>query len=82
MSWKEALSYFGVLLVGVASGWAVGMLTAPAAGSETRRRLSGRFDDGKERLRREARRVVEQTASRLEHGIESGKQRVEQALSS
>jgi len=82
MSLKQDLSYLGVLLVGVAGGWVAGLLTAPARGEETRRRLSWRLDDGRNRLRREGLRRVEQTATRLEHGIEAGKQRFQQALSS
>jgi gas vesicle protein len=82
MSLKQGFSYLGVLVVGVAGGWVAGLLTAPASGDETRRRLSWRLDDGKNKMRREAQRVVEQTASRLEHGIEAGKQKIEQALSS
>ena len=82
MSWKQGFSYFGVLLAGVAGGWVAGLLTAPAAGDETRRRLSWKLDAGKNKVRREAQRAVEQTAARLEHGIEAGKQRMEQALSS
>lgn len=80
MSWKQGFSYFGVLLVGVAGGWVAGLLTAPASGDETRRRLSWRLDEGKNKVRREAQRAVEQAAARLEHGIEAGKQKVEQAL--
>jgi predicted Zn-dependent peptidase len=82
MSLKQGFSYLGVLVVGVAGGWVAGMLTAPASGDETRRRLSWKLDDGKNKMRREAQRVVDQTASRLEHGIEAGKQKIEQALSS
>jgi gas vesicle protein len=82
MSWKQGFSYVGVLVVGVAGGWVAGLLTAPASGDETRRRLSFKLGEGKDRVRREAQRVVEQTATRLEHGIESGKQKIEQALSS
>jgi gas vesicle protein len=81
MSVKEGLSYFGVLLVGVAGGWVAGLLTAPASGEETRRRLSWRLDEGKNRVRREAQRVVDQTATRLEHGLEAGKHKIGQALS-
>jgi gas vesicle protein len=81
MAWKQGITCAGALLVGVAAGWVAGMLTAPAAGDETRRRLMGRLDEEKERLRREARKAVEQTAKRLEHGLESGKQKLEQALS-
>jgi hypothetical protein len=65
-----------------ARGWIAGLLTAPAAGDETRRRLSWKLDAGRNKVRREAQRAVEQTAARLEHGIEAGKQRMEQALSS
>jgi len=81
MSLKQGFSYFGVLLVGMAGGWIAGLLTAPASGDETRRRLSFKLDEGRDKVRREAQRVVQQTATRLEHGIEAGKQKVEQALS-
>jgi gas vesicle protein len=81
MSLKQGLAYAGVLVVGVAGGWMAGLLTAPAAGEETRRRLSWRLNEGKSRMRREAQRVVERTAAGLEQGIEAGRQRVEQALS-
>lgn len=81
MSWKHGFSYLGVLLVGVAGGWVAGLLTAPASGDETRRRLSWRLSEGRSKVRREARRAVEQTAARLEHGIEAGKQKMEKALS-
>ena len=81
MSWKQGFSHFGVLLVGVAGGWVAGLLTAPASGDETRRRLSWRLSEGKSKVRREAQRAVEQTAARLEHGIEAGKQKMEKALS-
>jgi gas vesicle protein len=82
MSMKQGFSYAGVLLAGAAGGWIAGWLTAPASGSELRRRLSFKLDEGTGRVRREAQRVVEQTAARIERGIEAGKQKVEQALSS
>jgi gas vesicle protein len=82
MSLKQGLSYFGILLVGATAGYLVGLLTAPVSGDETRRRLSWRLDEGKSKLRRSGQKVVEETATRLERGIESGKQKLEQALSS
>jgi hypothetical protein len=81
MSLKQGLSYAGVLVVGMAGGWIAGLLTAPASGEETRRRLSLKLDEGKSRVRREAQRVVERTAAGLEQGIAAGRQKVEQALS-
>jgi hypothetical protein len=81
MSLKQGFSYLGVLVVGVAGGWIAGLLTAPASGDETRRRLYWRLDEGRDRARREAQRVVEQTATRVERGIEAGKQKLEQSLS-
>ncbi len=81
MSLKHGLSYFGVLVIGATAGYVVGLLTAPVSGDETRRRLSWRLDEGKSRLRRTGQKVVEEAATRLEHGIESGKQRFEKAVS-
>ena len=80
MSFKQGLSYFGALMMGAATGYVVGLLTAPMSGDETRRRLSWRLDEGKNRLRRTGQKVVEETATRLEHGIESGKHKLEQVL--
>lgn len=80
MSLNHGLQYFSVLVVGAAAGFVAGVLTAPASGAETRRRLSWRLDEGRSRLRRGSQRVVEETAARLEHGIEAGKHRIEQAL--
>jgi len=82
MSYKQGLSCFGALVLGVGAGYVVGLLTAPAAGDETRRRLSWRFDDGRTRLRRAGQKVVDETAARLEQGIEGGKQTLDQMLHS
>jgi gas vesicle protein len=81
MTLNQGLSYLGVLVVGVAGGWIAGLLTAPASGDETRRRLYWRLDEGRNKARREAQRVVEQAATRMERGIEAGKEKLEQALS-
>jgi gas vesicle protein len=82
MSYKDGLGYFTALVAGVTTGYLVGLLTAPASGEETRRRLSWRLDEGKGRLRRKGQRVLEETATRLEHGLEGGKQKLEQILQS
>jgi gas vesicle protein len=82
MSFKQGLSYLGAGVLGGAAGYIVGMLTAPAAGEETRRRLSWKLDDGKTRLRRTGQKVVDEAATRLEHGIESGKQKLDEMLQS
>jgi gas vesicle protein len=80
MSFKQSLSYVGVLAVGAVTGLAVGVLTAPASGEETRRRLLWRLGEGEGKLRRQGQRAVEEAAARLEHGIESGKQKLDQVL--
>jgi hypothetical protein len=80
MNYKQGLSCVGALALGMGAGYVVGLLTAPAAGDETRRRLAWRLNDEKNRLRRTGQRVVDDTATRLEHGIESGKHKIDQIL--
>jgi len=80
MSIKQSFSYCGVLMLGATTGFVAGLLMAPASGEESRRRFSWRLDEGKSRLRQTGRRVVDDTATRLEHGIESGKQKLDQVL--
>jgi gas vesicle protein len=80
MSFKQGCGYLGAFVMGATTGFVAGMLTAPASGDETRRRLSWKLDEGKSRLRRTGQRVVDDTAARLEHGIESGRQKLDQVL--
>jgi gas vesicle protein len=47
---KRAWQYLGFALAGGAVGAVVGLLTAPASGYETRRRLTERIDEEKEAL--------------------------------
>ena len=82
MSLRYSVAVFSAVLVGAAAGFAVGVLTAPASGQETRRRMARRLEDEKEDLRRRSQHLVQEAATRLEHGIESGKERIEKALSS
>ena len=59
--------------LGVAAGSAVGMLTAPHSGDETREMLSNKFEDGK--------RFVEESTQGLRdlaaEAVEEGKQMIE-----
>jgi gas vesicle protein len=53
MSARSANLYVGMALLGGLVGAAVGLLVAPAPGTETRRRVAGRFIEDQElRLRR------------------------------
>jgi gas vesicle protein len=47
---QKNLTYFGVSLLGAALGAAAGLLVAPAAGRETRRRLSYKLAEEKRAL--------------------------------
>lgn len=82
MSTRQGLSLLGAVLVGAAAGLVVGLLTAPASGQETRRRMARRLEDERDDLRRRSQHLVQEAATRLEHGIETGKERIEKALSS
>lgn len=77
---NDNLSHLCALMIGATAGVVVGLLTAPSSGEETRRRLSCRIDEGQRSLRRKGQRVVDETAARLEHGIESGRQKLDHAL--
>jgi gas vesicle protein len=50
----QTIKNVGIALVGGAVGYLAGVLSAPAAGRETRRRLGRRLEDGKEELQRTA----------------------------
>lgn len=56
---KPSLKYLGWALAGGAVGAAIGILTAPASGRETRRRIAYRIDEEKERASGYLRRQVQ-----------------------
>ena len=55
-------------LTGLGIGALVGVLYAPASGEETREALRGRAEEGRERVRKEAKGVREQAGEWVERG--------------
>ncbi|MEE8217711.1 MAG: YtxH domain-containing protein [Vicinamibacteria bacterium] len=66
MSARPANLYFGMALLGGLVGLAVGLLVAPAPGTETRRRVTGRSCDEQEVLLRRSEMAAELLADELD----------------
>jgi gas vesicle protein len=75
---KKAVGYIGVALGAGAAGAALGILLAPAAGRETRRRILRRAQEEREALVRRSRRAVENALNRAADRLEEGKRKVEE----
>ncbi len=67
-------------VLGGAAGYAVGLLTAPAAGERTRREIASGLRDRRIRLLRSGRRAVDKAAESFEDGVRRGRQRLSHAL--
>ena len=67
-------------LAGGAVGAAVVYLTAPASGSETRRRLARRIDDERNELLKKGQRAVGKAADYLEQQVKQGKRMLSEAV--
>lgn len=66
MSARPANVYLGMALLGGLVGVAVGLLVAPAPGTETRRRVVGRSSEDREELLRRAEMAAELLADELD----------------
>jgi gas vesicle protein len=77
---QDRYAHLGIFLAGAAVGAVAGLLLAPGSGQETRRRIVQKYEDERRGLMQKGQRVVEETAQRLEHGIEDGKRRLTEAL--
>jgi gas vesicle protein len=82
MNAKDCAAYVAVFTSGALVGGLGALLLAPDSGPETRKRIARRFEDEKREAMRKGQRMVEETAERLEHGIEDGKRRLSAALRS
>lgn len=71
MHMGRAFKSFGVAVVGGAIGYVAGVLSAPASGRDTRRRLGRRLDDEKAELRRKAEHTL-RDAKRTIHDVVRG----------
>jgi hypothetical protein len=56
MTLDNTLKYAGIAIAGGAVGAAIGLLMAPAAGAETRRRITERIDSERDEFLRRMRR--------------------------
>jgi gas vesicle protein len=77
----QGFKYAGWTLVGGALGATVAYLTAPASGSETRRRIVRRVEDEKEALLRKSQRAVSHAADYLEEQLKQGKRKLAHVVS-
>ena len=66
MTMRAANVYVGMALLGGLVGAAVGLLVAPAPGTETRRRVVGRSSEDREVLLRRAEMAAELLADELD----------------
>lgn len=77
---RNCLTSLVAFAAGATVGALAGLLLAPNSGQETRRKLAQRYEDEKSELLRKGQRAVEETAQRLEEGIEGGKRKLTEAL--
>jgi gas vesicle protein len=63
------VSTVGTALVGVAVGYVAGVLSAPASGRETRRRLGRRLENETDDLVRKAERALKETKQRISEAV-------------
>ena len=70
----------GALVLGGAAGFVAGMLSAPASGRETRRRLGQRLEGERDEVVRKGQRVLNHAVDRVEKGIDSGRRRLNRRL--
>ena len=79
---SSAGSVFVAFLLGAATGAAVALLFAPASGEETRRKLSERAREGRDRAEafaREGREFVNRQREHVAAAVERGRDAFEQA---
>ena len=76
----QGFKYTFMALAGGAVGAALVYLTAPASGSETRRRLSRRLEDERNELLRKGQRAVGKAADYLEEQLKEGKRKLAEVV--
>jgi gas vesicle protein len=80
MKKRDRLAVFGIVLAGSSLGFLAGVLTAPRAGSKTRRRLARRVDQERKELMRRGRDGLRDAGEALEERLEDGKRAVSRAI--
>jgi gas vesicle protein len=66
----------GFFALGGAAGYVAGLLSAPASGQETRRRLGRRLEDGRDEVVRRGQRALHGAMDRVQDGIDRGRKRL------
>ncbi len=73
---RLALTVTGASLAAGAAGYALGLLFAPASGTETRRRLAWRAQHEYRSMGRSCERMFERAATRARHELQARAERV------
>jgi gas vesicle protein len=66
---KQAAKAVGAVVAGAAIGYVAGTLTAPAKGSETRKRIGRKIEEEKETLTRKAKNTINDAKARIADAI-------------
>jgi len=77
----KTLKYTGFALGGAVIGVGVALLTAPASGRETRRRISRRIAEEKKALLRRGQRAVDEASEYIQDQLRQGKRMLEEVVS-
>jgi gas vesicle protein len=78
---NNGFAYLAVAIGAAAVGAAVGVLMAPAAGRETRRKLGRRIEKETEHLKKQGARALKDFGERAAETFEDGKHRLTELLS-
>jgi gas vesicle protein len=70
----------GFFVLGGAAGYMAGLLSAPASGQETRRRLGRTLEDGRHMVVRRGQRAVNRAMDHVQSGIEQGRKKLNHTL--
>ena len=76
MDTRQSLGVFALVAAGSTMGFLAGLLSAPASGRETRRRLGRRLDDEAEHIARRGRHAARRLGDRIEGGIDEAQRAV------
>lgn len=66
---KQVAKAVGAMVAGAAVGYVAGTLTAPAKGSETRRKIARKIEDEAETLTRKAKETMNEAKVRVANAI-------------
>ena len=66
---KQVAKAVGAAVAGAAIGYVAGTLTAPAKGSETRKRIGRKIEEEKETLTRKAKNTINDARSKIADAI-------------